>query len=99
MPTLLADIPASVVRAFSRRRAEVQAQMRDRAEDSARAAQVAALDTRRSKDYDVRPESLAEEWGERSRRLGLDPARLPDILGSAILLDQPAVERELSVRG
>ena len=40
---------------------------------SARSAQVAALETRRAKDYRVRPEELRDEWRERAARLGLRP--------------------------
>ena len=48
---------------------------RRRAQERA-AAQIAALETRRRKDYDVTPEQLAPEWRERARRLGLDAAAI-----------------------
>jgi len=77
----LAGIPPGVLRAFSRRRVELEQRMVERGERSSRAAQVAALDTRRAKDYSVAAESLGEEWRERARTLGLNPEQLRDLLG------------------
>lgn len=77
----IAGIPPGVLRAFSRRRAELEAQMAERGDRGARAAQVAALDTRQAKDYAVAPESLADGWRERSRRLGLEPEQLRELVG------------------
>jgi len=77
----LTGIPPGVLRAFSRRRAELEQRMAERGERSSRAAQIAALDTRRAKDYSVAAESLGEEWGERARTLGLNPEHLRDLLG------------------
>jgi len=79
----LAGIPTGVLRAFSRRRAEIEERMAERGERSSRAAQVAALDTRRAKDYSVAAETLREEWRERARTLGLNPEQLRDLLGRA----------------
>ena len=64
-------VPPTVLRAFSRRRAEIEAELERRGASSAAAAQVAALATRRGKDYDVTPEQLATEWRERAAQLGL----------------------------
>jgi len=77
----LTGIPPGVLRAFSRRRAELEQRMVERGERSSRAAQVAALDTRRAKDYTVAAESLGEEWRERARTLGLNPEQLRDLPG------------------
>jgi hypothetical protein len=68
----IAGVPAHVLRAFSRRRAEIEAHMSARGEVSRPAAQVAALATRKAKDYGVRPESLAAQWQSRAERLGFD---------------------------
>jgi len=70
----LADIEGiarPVIRAFSRRRAEIAAELERVGRESAGAAQVAALETRRRKDYDVTPEHLAPGWVSRAERLGL----------------------------
>jgi len=79
----LTGIPTGVLRAFSRRRAELEQRMAERGERSSRAAQVAALDTRRAKDYSVAAETLREEWRERARTLGLEPEQLRDLVGRA----------------
>ncbi len=47
----VAGVPPAVLRAFSRRRVEIEAEMDRRGTRSAAAAQVATLETRRSKDY------------------------------------------------
>jgi conjugative relaxase-like TrwC/TraI family protein len=58
------------LRAFSTRRAEILAATAPDA--SARARQVAALDTRRAKDRDIAEESLREGWRSRAEEIGLD---------------------------
>ena len=67
----IAGVPPSVLRAFSRRRADIEAELERRGASSAAAAQVAALATRRSKDYLLTPEQLVPEWRERAAQLGL----------------------------
>jgi conjugative relaxase-like TrwC/TraI family protein len=58
------------LRAFSTRRAEILAATAPDA--SARARQVAALDTRRAKDRDIGEESLRERWRATAEEIGLD---------------------------
>ena len=70
----IAGVPPTVLRAFSRRRAEIEAELERRGASSAAAAQVATLTTRRAKDYRVTPEQLVPEWRERAAALGLDAA-------------------------
>jgi conjugative relaxase-like TrwC/TraI family protein len=65
-----------VIRAFSRRRAEIEAAMELHGSRGRDAAQVAALDTRRAKDRTRRPEELAPEWRLRAARLGLTHVRV-----------------------
>ena len=66
----LSGVDERVRRAFSRRRGEIEAEMRRLGTRSARSAQVAALETRRAKDYRVRPDDLRGEWCERAASLG-----------------------------
>jgi hypothetical protein len=66
----LSGVDERVRRAFSRRRGEIEAEMRRLGTRSARSAQVAALETRRAKDYRVRAEDLRGEWCERAASLG-----------------------------
>jgi conjugative relaxase-like TrwC/TraI family protein len=74
-------VPAPVMRAFSRRRAEIERTLAERGEHSQSAARVAALDTRRAKDYGVEPESLRQRWRDQARQLGCDRGQLEAIIG------------------
>jgi len=99
----IAGVPAHVLRAFSQRRAEIEAHMVARGETSRSAAQVAALATRKAKHYGVRPESLAAEWHARAERLGFDGhARPPCSVGPGPLRParrcSPAQKRSCSGR-
>jgi conjugative relaxase-like TrwC/TraI family protein len=75
----VAGIPQPVLRAFSRRRAEIERTMAERGEHSQRAAQVAALDTRQAKDYGVSAESLRGRWRAHASRLGLEWEQLAEL--------------------
>ena len=68
-------MPREVIEHCSQRRAEVLAHMAARGERSARAAQIATLETRRRKDYDVPVDRLREEWRARAAEHGLDRFR------------------------
>ena len=76
----LQGIPRAVIKEFSRRRAEIEARMEKRGEQSARAAQVATLDTRRAKDYGLKPEGLLPEWRKRAKAVGLSRADLERVV-------------------
>lgn len=91
----IVGIPAAVARAFSRRRAEVEQEMARRGERSPRAAQVAALNSRRAKEYGVAPETMRQEWWERAERLGFDRATLAEVRDQASpqLVDDALVDR------
>jgi conjugative relaxase-like TrwC/TraI family protein len=73
-------VPRGVIEHFSRRRAEIVEHMAARGERSARAAQVATLETRRSKDYGVPVARLRAEWRARAAEHGLDHSRLRRVL-------------------
>jgi conjugative relaxase-like TrwC/TraI family protein len=79
----IVGIPQPLLRAFSRRRVEIECVMAERGERSAKAAQVAALDTRQAKDYGVGAESLRERWREQAARLGFEWERLAGLTGRA----------------
>jgi conjugative relaxase-like TrwC/TraI family protein len=68
----IAGVPSGVLREFSQRRTEIEAELANRGETSRKAAQVATLATRKAKDYGVHPESLAVEWHARAEQLGFD---------------------------
>lgn len=97
-------MPHRVLRAFSRRRVEIEQAMAEHGTSSRAGAQAATLATRKARDYGVRPESLAAEWHSRADALGFDagardrllhrlPARLPepvDLLRASAELLSPA---------
>src|SRR5688500_12535901 len=67
----IAGVEPAVLRAFSRRRADIEAELERRGAAGAAAAEVATLATRRAKDYRVAPEQLVGEWRERAAQFGL----------------------------
>jgi Ti-type conjugative transfer relaxase TraA len=85
-------VPENVVRHFSKRRAEIVEHMRSRGEHSARAAQIAALQTRKRKQYDIPVDRLREEWRARAAEHGLGPAELADVLASAERFDRDQLD-------
>src|ERR671910_2829489 len=68
----VAGVPDETLRAFSRRRAEIESRLDERGGASRRSGEVAALETRKRKDYGVRPAEQRAEWRERARATGLD---------------------------
>jgi conjugative relaxase-like TrwC/TraI family protein len=79
----VAGIPRPVLRAFSRRRIEIEEAMKAAGVSSAPAAEFAALQTRRSKDRLGSAETLRPEWIDRAGRLGIDRAALARLTGQA----------------
>jgi conjugative relaxase-like TrwC/TraI family protein len=77
------------LRAFSRRRAEIEDAMKRRGSSGRDAAQIAALATRRVKDRAVRPEQLVGEWRERAARHGLDLRMIDRIRRRGRLVESP----------
>ena len=78
-------VPSDVLRAFSRRRAEIEAAL-ERARDLGRRAppRWRRLATRRAKDYAAsRPRSSSTEWRARAAELGLGRARPRALIGRA----------------
>jgi conjugative relaxase-like TrwC/TraI family protein len=67
----VAGVPRRVIEHFSRRRSEILELMAARGERSARAAQVATLETRRRKAYGVPVDRLRAEWRARAAEHGL----------------------------
>jgi conjugative relaxase-like TrwC/TraI family protein len=73
--------PTGLLRAFSRRRVEIEAELERRGESSAAAAQAAALQTRRVKDRQVSPAEVVPEWRSRAAALGLGDIEFRALLG------------------
>ncbi len=83
----LRGISRGVVEHFSERRREIVEHMRARGESSARAAQIAALDTRRAKQHGVPVDRLREDWRARAAEHGLDEWALRDVVDRAVWRD------------
>lgn len=65
-------IERGVIRAFSKRQAEVKAVLAERGEGATRRErEVAALTTRQAKDYSVSPQRLQPQWRDKAEQLGL----------------------------
>jgi conjugative relaxase-like TrwC/TraI family protein len=77
----LAGVPQPVRRAFSRRRAEIEAALDAHDASSPRAAEAAALATRRAKDSAITPDDLVAEWQARAAALGLGREELFRVIG------------------
>jgi conjugative relaxase-like TrwC/TraI family protein len=77
-------IDAQLLERFSKRRAEIEAELEARGEDSPGAARVATLVTRAAKDYGVDPETLAERWRAEAAEVGFGPAHLARALGHRV---------------
>lgn len=89
-----------VLAEFSGRRRTIVATLRERGERSARAAQVATLDTRAPKGADRRSYSeLRDDWLARAGRLGVTPRSLGKLTGRVRWQSRPApaVTREALV--
>ena len=76
-------VPRNVMKAFSRRRAEIEASLAERGTDGPRAAEAAALATRHAKDRSVDARGLQLEWAERAVRFGFGPSALAAVVGRA----------------
>ncbi|MCW2985661.1 MAG: conjugative relaxase, partial [Conexibacter sp.] len=76
----ISGIDEQVLKHFSRRSQEIAEQLARTGGRSRRAREVAALDTRRSKDYNVPTNRLREEWRARASELGLDQDTLDLVL-------------------
>lgn len=74
-------VPKELTRHFSRRRAEIEAALSDSGSSSARAAQVATLQTRKAKHYGVEPDSLRDRWRAEATRLGVDASAVSACFG------------------
>jgi Ti-type conjugative transfer relaxase TraA len=79
----LAGVSRQVITGFSQRRSEIKEIVGEVREASAKAAQVAALTSRKAKDYGVSPAELLPEWKERAALLGLDIGSLGKLTGRA----------------
>ncbi|MDP1793537.1 MAG: MobF family relaxase [Acidimicrobiales bacterium] len=76
----IAGIPHRVLRAFSRRRVEIELRMTERGAHTIEGAQVATLATRTTKQPARTYSQLRHEWQATAREVGYSPAGLNDII-------------------
>jgi conjugative relaxase-like TrwC/TraI family protein len=76
----ISGIEDQVLKHFSRRSQEIAEQLSRTGGRTRRAREIAALDTRRSKDYNVPTDRLRDEWRARAAELGLDAHALNLVL-------------------
>ena len=72
----ITGIPDGVLEHFSRRRREIVEHLAEHGRSSPAAAEVAALETRKRKDYAVPVDRLREQWRARAAEHGLDARAL-----------------------
>jgi conjugative relaxase-like TrwC/TraI family protein len=77
----LEGIPDAMLRAFSTRRVEIEAALAQRGASSARAAEIAALDTRKAKDYGISTGAMTERWRTRAAELGVEADAMDAVVG------------------
>ena len=90
----LVGVPKPVLRAFSRRRAEIEAALEARGTSSPRAAEAAALATRRAKRDGIGAAELVAGWRDRAAELGWDRGDLERLLGRVQTVEIDAVSWE-----
>ncbi len=78
----LSEVPRDLERHFSKRRAQIEAVMAERGTSSAKAAEVAALDTRKAKDS-ATATTLRATWRHEALAHGVTAEHLADLQGHA----------------
>lgn len=77
----IVGVPRPVIEHFSQRRAEILEYMAERGEHSARAAQIATLQTRPAKHPAEPIDRLRADWRARAEEQGFGPGELSELLG------------------
>ena len=100
----ISGIDEDVLKHFSRRSQEIRERLARLGARSAHAAEVAALETRKAKNYNVPSERLREEWRARASELGLDQHVLQLVLdrrapGRPVQPDLAATAEEIAAPG
>ena len=99
---LLADIegvPLDVLGTFSTRRAEIEERLAIGGWSSPRAAEIAALTTRKAKQHDVDPATLRSRWREQARAMNFGPRQLAAVMWSGARCATDASTRAILSRG
>jgi conjugative relaxase-like TrwC/TraI family protein len=89
----ISGVDRETIMAFSERRGEILGYMAARGDQGGRAADHAALITRRSKEYGVDPTTLQERWNDKARTVRLERADIDAVLGTTTYHGLGAPER------
>jgi conjugative relaxase-like TrwC/TraI family protein len=93
----LDGIPKHILKAFSRRRADIERELSQHGATSRRAAHIATLVTRQPKGHDASPAVVRAEWRQRAGALGLQRDDVLALVGRVLVSERLALdERELS---
>lgn len=97
----VAGVPDKVIELFSKRRNEIEEELAATGRTSARSAQVATLETRRSKDYSVDADTLTASWVREAAEVGFtsDDARACVGVATGIDLTEADAQRLFGVLG
>lgn len=76
----ISGIDDEVLKQFSRRSQEIREHLARVGSRTARSREIATLETRRTKDYNVPTDRLRQEWRSRAAELGLDSDALAAVL-------------------
>jgi hypothetical protein len=79
----VSGVPRNLIETFSQRRAEILDVMEARAEHSPKAAQIAALDTRKAK-YGVDAHALRADWADRAAEVGFGVEKVDELVGRGV---------------
>lgn len=77
----IVGVPEQVTKLFSKRRQEIEDVLSESGNTSARAAQVATLDTRAAKDYGVDTETIEAGWRREAEDAGFTPDKVAACFG------------------
>jgi conjugative relaxase-like TrwC/TraI family protein len=88
----ISGVPRSVVRAFSKRRDEIEEMVAESGYSSARAHQAATLQTRQAKEYGVAADALDSKWRVEAAELGFGPDEISRCFSNATETPEPNAE-------
>jgi conjugative relaxase-like TrwC/TraI family protein len=85
-------VPDAVIRAFSKRRDEIEEMVAESGYTSARAHQTATLETRRAKEYGIDADSLEARWRAEAQELGFGTEQVAACFDRAVPVVEPNID-------
>ncbi len=90
----VSGVPRAVIRAFSKRRDEIEEMVAESGYKSARAHQAATLTTRKAKAYGVTANALDAKWRDETAELGFGPEDVANCFGKQAETKTPVIDRD-----